>query len=236
MMKPYRLINTFELEQIRLPLQQAVELWSHDYCITPLHLELAPPPKGFSLGQTMGIHQGELLIALIDTDYLSFFNYALFGQDLPEFTPCSVSLFSLLLQNLFHLTTPQIRVTHIEQSTWFYKGSTSLILTLRNEDSSIQFILNPDFVYKQLPKIGIGQHPISALETALEEQKTQLTIDLEIFSISVDQLMRLEKGDVLTTDHPITTPIYLKHNQHPIAAVELGQTSMSKSIQLKRFL
>jgi flagellar motor switch/type III secretory pathway protein FliN len=100
----------------------------------------------------------------------------------------------------------------------------------------ITLVLNPDWVYEQLPKSNALKTVISPIDETLKRQKLTLNVELNPINLPVSQLVGLQVGDVIVLNHPLTTPIRVTKNKQVIAQAELGSSLNQKSILLRTSL
>jgi flagellar motor switch/type III secretory pathway protein FliN len=257
MIRPYRLINKSELQALNEAFNQVLQQWNEEYSLLPLSCCLSLPPKSVdrdpkaivknpSQAPTTPIKSHHCTLAHIEKKYLTVINLALFGQDELCFNPSSHALFLILLQQLFHtecsisdpsdlIITTESKVDILEAQNYVYSGSTCLLLTLNCGVVSTRLILNPDWVYQQLPKHQTNTTPLNTLEQALDHKTITLNAELLPIRLPLKQLVNLEIGDVLTSDHSLSQPLRLTQKQQLIAQIELASMAEHKSIILKRF-
>lgn len=233
MMKPYRLINPFELKTLTARCQKVLSDWNATYGFYPLSITMTLLPKAFSLEDKLMISSDSKPLALIDSNYLSTFNFILFGSQASCFNASSEALADLLFHPLFKVQSCSIQKEAVPD--WCYEGSTSLLLNLEAQGNKISLVLNPDWVYQQLPAAKNKEKPlITQIETAIEDESVSLNVELNPISLAVNELMDLQVGDVISLEHPLNTPLRLTERQTLIAHGELGLTNHHKSILLKR--
>lgn len=235
MMKPYRLINSYEMEELNQHFTQVTQHWSDEYTLTPFISDLASPPKDYAVHNGLKILADNQTIAIIEEQYLCVLNQILFGKNEPCFNSVSQELMLILLQKLLKSEQCNISKTTETIPNWFYKGSTCLLLTLStNNNNNITITLNPEWVYQYLSPNTAVPTNFDSLGDALAEQVLTLSLDLIPLSLPINQLINIQIGDVIVTDHPITTPLRLTQNGQLVAQAELGQSLHHKSIVLKR--
>ncbi|MFJ1268020.1 FliM/FliN family flagellar motor C-terminal domain-containing protein [Legionella lytica] len=233
-MKPYRLINAVELQQLNQHFKQELDAWNEEYCRTPLDLQLAMTPKNYRVKQAFMLqgHQDEL--GCIEGDYLSVVARAVFASEQAAFHAASQELFLKLLNQFFQHEESMLLPYQGDNPDWFYAGSTSVLLTLSCEHNNFTLIVNPDWVYQQLPASPRKTNPLSSVEEALAAQKIHLSLELSSSNLSIKSLAGLQIGDVLSTKHSITEPLRVIRGKELFAEAELGQSASHKSIVLKR--
>lgn len=235
-MKPYRLINTLELQELKTYIDKVLMQWNAAYSIAPLCAgNLEGCQETPACADASLVQQDDQVLALIDGNYTKTIIHAVFGEDKPCFNPIAQELFLLLMKQLFETDNCSIKTELFNKKNWLYPGSTCLKLTLNCFEESCIVILNPDWVYQQLPREKINTCTISNLDEALEAAAIPLQVELMPMQLSLEQLLKLQTGDIIACDHPISQALRLTENRKPIAQVHLGQTSDFKSIQLKRF-
>ncbi|USQ13095.1 FliM/FliN family flagellar motor switch protein [Legionella lytica] len=233
-MKPYRLINAVELQQLNQQFKHKLDAWNGEYCRTPLGLHLAMTPKNYRVEQAYMLQEHQDELACIEGDYLSVLTQAIFASEQSVFHAASKELFLKLLNKFFHREDSMLLPYQGENPEWFYAGSTSVLLTFACGQNNFTLITNPDWVYQQLPASPRKATALSSLEEALAEQTIHLSLELSSSNLSIKSLASLQVGDVLSTKHPITEPLRILRGTALFAEAELGQSASHKSIILKR--
>lgn len=233
MIKPFRLINSVELKMLEQHFSLLLLDWNKQYSLMPLTLKRVLPAKEYCSPQLKCVVDHDPL-ALIDEHYLTLVNQALFGENSSCFNPASQELFCTLLNQFFKVNQCSIHHCSNEIPDWFYPGSTCLLLIISCNNTDFTLVLNPTWVYQNLPQKKRQGKMAHTFDEALSEQKINLNLELTPFSLPLQQLINLEVGDVLVTDHPITTSVRLMHKEKLLAQAELGQSLPCKSIVLKR--
>lgn len=262
-MTPYRLINASEMQQLQQHFNQELKTWNDTYCIIPLQAELTKPttisarpmdaepceeplirhcvtpsPHAWGEGNNeesyLKAHPLEENLALLQGDYLKVINQALFGENKSCFNTASQNLLFLLAQRFFKTEHCILNKNSQENPNWFYAGSTCLLLTLHCHEHQFTLIINPDWIYKQLPKKIKTQKKLSSFDEALTKLPLHLNLELIPSCLSIKDLACLHIGDVFATNHPLSKPLQLTRKNHVFAQAELNQSSHYKSILLKR--
>jgi flagellar motor switch/type III secretory pathway protein FliN len=244
MMRPYRLINFQEMNELKQHFSQVLQDWNHAYALTPFVCHLATLPKDYEVPQSLNIIADKQSLALIGEHYLALTNQILFGENKPCFNTASQELIRVLLSNLLKREQGTLNETKLPTPDWFYKGSTSLLLTLNNSTSpntgeksalnTITIILSPDWVYQSLPPNKLRENSCASLDEALADRVLNLNLELDPLRLPINQLLNIQIGDVIATDHPIKSALRLTQNEQLIAEAELGKSAFHKSIVLKR--
>lgn len=232
-MKPYRLINASELQALNQHFSQVVADWNEEYALMPLSLQLSPTPKDYKVLKAQRLQEASDDLAMVAGDYLTVLNYALFNCDKPSFHATSQKLGLSLLSALCKSELCTLQQNTGEISDWFYAGSTSLLLSLSCAQSHFTLALNPNWVYQQLPKKKTLVM-LDSLDEALAEHTVKLCLELLPSKLSVNHLADIQVGDVLSTTHPLSTPLRLICGNELLAQAELGYSAHHKSIVLKR--
>ena len=237
-MKPYRLINSVELSQIQTRFTQSLAVWNEQYSLYPLSLKVSIPDKDDQSTPNTLISSGSYqpIMRMTEAHY-NLFNHALFGVPDADFNATSDELMLELFTQLLHSASCDFTTQNNEDSDWLYPGSTCLLLTFSCEPLSLRCLLNPEWVYHLLSADKRkSPQALHTLDEALAEQQLTLSLELDSFNIPFKQLMDLQLGDVLVTDHKLTQPLTLNYGQKQLATTELGQLSDHKSVLLKEFV
>jgi hypothetical protein len=235
-MNPYRLINSVELGQLYTQFSAPLDYWNQQYCLHPLTLKISIPTEEYINSHTCYVegNDGQLL-ACISDDFYRVINYSLFGQEDSCFNSCSEELFILLLKQLF-TTDSYLLNSRKQEVNWLYPGSTCLLVTLHCHSSSILMLLNPTWVHQNLALHKKCERGIISLDEALGEESLTLNLELCSMNLSIKQLVDLQIGDLISTDHKQTSPLQLMHEKKTYATAELGKKDDNKSIIIKEFL
>lgn len=232
--RTYRLITNNELHTLEKMFQQQIDIWNDDHALLPLSVSLNRQPnhqdpltkEAFVFSNKTGP------VAFMIEDSCSLMKRVLTGNNSNCFNPIAQILFMDLLTVLLQAQSRLLASPNIDD--WFYAGSPSLALTLKQEDTAITLHLHPKWVLSALPTHD--QHPPKAvtLSQALSTQAISLQLQLHPTQLQLGDLLRLQKGDVIKTDHAITTPLNLMHQQTIICQGYLGKTNAYKSIHITR--
>jgi Type III flagellar switch regulator (C-ring) FliN C-term len=233
-MKPFRLINTLELEQLKQGFTPVLNEWNKTYCRIPLTLELALPTKDNHLSSTIIIQDNGIDLARIDSDYLNTFKEALFGTYSACFNAASEALSHRLIAQFFKTQSCHLQPKLTNYLEWFYPGSSAVLLILSCHKAHLSMLLNPDWVLQQLPRKHRATTKLHSLDEALAKEVFDLDLELIPSTLSVKNLASMQVGDVLTTRHPLNTPLRVMQNNQFFSEAELGKSSHYKSIVLKR--
>lgn len=208
--------------------------WNNTYSFTPLSIELSLPPKGYHADYGLIIHAHDVPVASIDKEYLPLVNHSLFGIHDDCFNPSGEELFQVLIKQFLKKEHCAVSTHECSIQEWFYRGSTALILTLSCNTNKVTMALHPDWVYQNLLPSQNNKKNRESLDEAVAQQPLSFTLLLNTLTLPLNQLMALKKGDVIATDHLISEPLKVTQHEHFIAHAELGQSSLYKSIVLKR--
>ncbi len=215
--KPYRLINQLELTKLQKKLELALENWNNTHAMLPLTCRLGLGPT------TLDPHR-----ANTQTTRLSLIKHSLFGDQSSCFDAHAEELLAELLTQWFGSQSPE------PQKDWFYIGTPSLTLTLLCAEHHAIFYLNPQWVLNNLPSEETVKKPVATLHHALAKQHIDLTVELTPLALKLADLVRLNVGDLITTDHALTKPAYLSHHQQHVCDVEMGELNSFKTIKTTR--
>lgn len=245
-LKPYRILNETELQTLTRVCDARVAHWNDQYARFPLTftLERAARQPDTSTDLIAFTEHGQTL-AFTPQD-LSCIQYALFGDQSACFQTTATTLFCRFIQSL--LLTPftaenvtdhgriaeidMSKQTCIDQKMWFYKGSPCLALTLSQGKQSITIYLHPQWVLRTLHKPTASAQDLTACADALAKTILPCHVELNPLVLPLHALMQLKPGDVIQTDHPLSTPLRLQHQHQPLCKVDIGQYHAHKSIQV----
>lgn len=212
--KPYRLINALELQSLQQDFDNTLQHWNKEHALFPLSCRL-------DLGPTKPSQ-------IINSHDISTIKHSLFGDESTCFDAIAEDLFTTLLNQLFG-TQPKAPV-----DDWFYPGSPALTLTLSCSDKTMQLYIDPQWVLNALPSHTYRKPSATPLQDALATQQIKLHVELTSLPLSLSEILRLQVGDVIKTDHPITEPAQLVQHDLPICSVDIGKFNSYKSIQIMR--
>lgn len=235
--KPFRLVNDHEVGQLQQIINEHLHLWNEQYALFPLSVQVKKPDKPRLDGAAGWRFSAEQAVcALVLQNDLSALNDCLFGDVSFCFTAISETLLLTLFQQL--LANPALQQQPLTDSydDWFYTGSPVLSLILTSQCYSLLAYLSPKWVMQALNTPKQHQKPLTTLHNALANTTLDCQVTLPVIPLRLRDLLDLQPGDVLKTEHPLTKPLTLKHQQHVISEVELGTHHDHKSIQLVSFV
>lgn len=237
-LKPFRLINCTELNTLKQRLNKNLQQWNEQYARFPLTCELsstAMPIDQFMFTSLLRSEQQQPIALLLQHD-ISVISHSLFGNSDPCLYDISETLLLNLISTLLETSPLQLQKTIplTTDNEWFYNGSPSLLLTLHCDQHILHLALHHQWVLNTIPLAQTSTKPICPLNDALAEQVLQLNVVLDPLTLKLADVIRLCVGDVIKTDHPVTTPLKLSHYNKTICDVHLGEVNLNKSIQLMR--
>ncbi|PJD92371.1 MAG: hypothetical protein CK426_08935 [Legionella sp.] len=232
-MKPYRIINTHDLTLLSQKVNQQLHQWSEEFALHPLYCSLSLPAKESMLQECISIEAEKKTIACSENNLIALLQYAVFNHQDACFTPASHALATSMLGLVFTTDVFFNEQSCFHPIEWSYSGSTCLQMTLYCGLHRTTLFLSPSWVYQQLPPLKKKQTGLSSLEHATQTISLPLTLELEAFSLPLQQLLELKNGDVLVSDHAIESPLALVYNKKHIAHATHGKTSHFKSLSIK---
>lgn len=230
--KPYRLISCAELRAIQKNFEHIIHQWNDEYALHPLNCSVSRTPKILTVPPLEDyILIGDVAL-LVQPDW-AIIKHCLFGDHSACFDAQSKSLFSILLNQLLGTQSLQLKKAPDRPSIkdWFYTGAPSLVMTI---NQVMTIYLHPQWVLSALPLPELTQHPLAKLSDALAAEKVNLHVELNPVPLKLTDMVRLKVGDVIKTDHLLTTPLRLSINQKTICSVDIGKENSHKSIQITR--
>lgn len=234
-MKPYRLINSAQLDKLYALFADTLELWNQNYSLHPVTLGISvPTPNNVNTYCYYVKDAQEQILACIPDDYYHLLNQALFGEQDDAYKPCSEELFLRLLAELFHTEACSMQTVD-KQLSWLYPGSAAVVLHFSCTSSTCSILVNPAWVHQALPLKKKQQQNLSSLDEALAKKNLRLSVELDSMTISLQQLLDLQIGDVIKTDHQCSDRLRLVYEQKTYATTELGALATTKSIIIKEF-
>lgn len=228
----YRLITNNELHTLEKTFQQQIRVWNDKHALLPLSVSLNRQPNHQDLLTTEAFvfSNDTGPVAFMTDDDCFLMKRVLTGNMANCFNAMAHILFMDLLAVLLQAHSKMLAYPTV--SDWFYAGSPSLALTLNQEDTTITLHLHPSWVLSSLPTRVQHIPKTVTLSHALSTQAIFLQVQLNPTPLQLGDLLRLQKGDVIKTDHAITTPLNVMHQQTLVCQGELGQTNTYKSIHI----
>ena len=236
-LKPFRLINDSELKFLHDDIKQKLDRWNAEYALFPLSFNLNRLSKINIKSHQAAIMLTEnkpLALLMPDDDHLM--KHCLFGDESACFNNASELLFIDLLKDLLGVTT-LTRQSHsqlINSEDWFYKGSPALSLIFNSGSHIMTLYLHPQWVLAALPIRAFTLTSLEHFETALMSQTLDLHVELTPITLRVEDIMQLQIGNVIKTDHPLNQALQLKHQHKTLDYCQLGEQQSFKSIQISR--
>ncbi len=142
------------------------------------------------------------------------------------------SIFLDLLRQFLELDSLQLIWNSTHYQDWVYPGSACLHLTMTTTNELVHCYLHPEWVLAHLPQQSHAAKPISHLNASLASKKLSLTIEFTPLRLSLEKLLGLCVGDLIKTDHPITSPLPIQYKQQTVCTGIVGQSLQHKSIQI----
>lgn len=235
-MKPFRLINDSELNTLATQIEQRLQAWNHDYSLLPLQFEVARDwPEQNTFPEGIALDDGKI-IACGQSELIKLIQKAAFDSKEPELTQASQLLLLKLIETITKSDVTQIKPSDACASAWKYTGHCTLVLHLSCSSIKACVLLNPEWVYQQLPRHPIKPKPLSSVNNALNQRDIDCTINLSRCVLSLRKLKALRCNDVLMTDHLVSKPMQLTIDNKAVAEVCLGQHQEKKSIKIVSIL
>jgi len=235
-MKPFRLINDSELNTLATQIEQRLQAWNQDYSLLPLQLKVARDwPEQTTFPEGIALDDGHI-IACGQHELIMLIQKAAFDSNELEFAEASQLLLLKLIETITTSDVTQIKTSDACASEWKYTGHCTLALHLSCSSINTCVLLNPEWVYQQLPKHPTKTQPLSSVNEALNQRDIDCTIHLSSCVLSLRKLKALRFGDVLITDHPVTKPMQLSIDNNVVAEVYIGQHQEKKSIKIASIL
>lgn len=223
--KPYRLINCTELSALKQDFEHALQAWNKVHALFPLSCHLSRNPK----------RPNSRELDDMDKSRLSLIKYSLFGDKSDCFDTVANALFSSLLEQLSGSSTCMLNRDSTHTMTdWFYTGAPTLGLMLTCAGETTTLFMDPQWVLDALPATDCSKKSIIPLDDALATQALDLHVTLNPLPLKLADILRLQVGDLIKTDHPIAEPMTLTYQQQTICNVNIGKSNVNKSILTTR--
>lgn len=228
-MKPFRLINQRESLFLEATLSRRLKEWCDRYAINPLSCHISLNTEAAEdVASIRHYASDNTPICLSSSKASSFIQQVVFGQIAKSFDAIAEQLHIDLLNLLCDTTSLHQQVT-FDRLDWFYKGSPCISLSIESNDASLVLYFHPTWVINALPQTE-SLTPLTPLNEALNEASLTMHVVLNSFTLPLSNISQLQVGDVIKTDHPLSTPLSLTHVCNTICHVELGE----QSIQITR--
>lgn len=236
-LKPFRLINIRELKELEQSFAKKIQLWNEQYALFALagSLSACPTSNEWGMGYVF-VTKEEQPIALLVQQDLAVLKQSLFGDTSDCFNSIAEMQLGLVLQQVIGIESLQKKplngANNWVREEWFYTGSPTLALSLKVKEQALTVYLHPKWVLQALPRsAGIKPSKID-LEEALSPQLLEWQVELTPMRLQVKNMLSLRVGDVIKTDHLLSTPLLLKHQQQTVCHGEIGKTNHYKSIKI----
>ena len=236
--KPFRLITDAECHLIQSAFELKLNHWNSEQALFPLTCTVQrSTPLEHDTVAWIADETG-LKLLMVEDGYATL-QHALFGEASDCFNdvmkPLLLTLFTYLLDcKCSHVIPSVARDDGQTLDDWFYSGSPALTLTLSQGMHHMRLYLHPNWVLNALPTCPPSPNTLTALDDALETVSIDLSVELNAMPLKLKDMMGLQVGDVIQTEHPITTPVILNHHQHNVCSAFIGETHDYKSIQITR--
>ncbi|ARG96955.1 FliM/FliN family flagellar motor C-terminal domain-containing protein [Legionella micdadei] len=232
--KPYRIINSIELQHLTHQFQEVLLHWNKTHFIEPIELEVSCCSEIYKFNETQLINdRNDSPIALIDQDYLPFLQKSIFGEVSYCLDQVSSEIFIRLLNDFLSMDSLQTTRNSTHYNEWIYPGSASLILTFSHNKGLFHLYLHPNWVLAHLQPQN-SPTPLTGLELTLASKKLTLTIEFAAFRLPLGKLLNLQVGNIIKTDHALNKPLLVQYNNQTVCEGEIGRLLQHKSIQLTR--
>jgi hypothetical protein len=231
--KPFRLINSQELKELQHRFDSNLLLWNKEHALFAFNCHLSCTQNTEQLdNEFVTFTEQEQPVALLAQHDFSAIKHCLFGDVADCFNTTSNILLIELLNQVLELKWLQQKPDSPSLDEWFYPGSPSLRLTLTEGDQAMTLYLHPQWVLDILPRHPLINKSIDGLHDALERQLLHWHVDLHPVVLPLIDMLHLQVGDVIKTDHPISMPFLLKAEQQTLCQVDIGESEHYKSIQI----
>lgn len=239
--KPYRLINPNELMMLQEKFERIIQLWNDKHALLPLSCVLSHALTPVSTHEcTLLLDGANAQALLLNSDY-AIIKHSLFDDASDAFNAISQTLLMVLINELLGTTSlTQQSCPPSANKEWFYTGAPTLALILTNSTNgtclhpNITLYLHPQWVLCALPKNHNSKIKPIAIHKAIDTKKIDLQVALIPVPLPLKSMLNLRVGDVIKTDHPLTAPLHLNHQQQTVCHVDIGITNAYKSIQITR--
>ena len=231
--KPFRLINSQELEQLQHRFDNNLRLWNEEHALFALNCHLRCTHKIGQLdNEFVTLTEQDQPVALLAKHDFPAIKHCLFGDIADCFNTISETLSIKLLIQVLGLKWLQQETASPILNDWFYTGTPSLTLIVSGDTQSMTVYLHPQWVLDVLPKHPLINKSTDNLDDALETQLLLWHVDLNPVVLPLANMLQLQVGDVIRTDHPLTMPLLLKTEHQTLCQVDIGETNQYKSIQI----
>lgn len=233
-LKAFRLVNDREISLIERTFAQRLAQWNEEQALFPLSCHLSRSPAKPLPANSERRFVGEY--ALMTGNDLSVIKHSLFGDVSASFDEIAHIRLITFLDHLLDVSSSGHAAASDSSQEWFYTGSPSLTLHLHAATYTMALHLHPYWVLDTLPRIDKKPALQGTIQKALGTERLLCQIELTAISLPLEALVQLKVGDVIRSDHAITTPLILKHQHKTICHVRLGTDNHKKSIQIESTL
>lgn len=234
--KPFRLVNSRELMDLELSFSKKLQGWNERYALLPFSCVVTNVCKPDKTDDDLLLCSNEYqTIALLQTKHLWALKQCLFGDSSACFDSVSQPLLAELIKQLLdmeHINLEQQKNTTFLQEEWFYHGSATIAIKLSIGKDELTLYLHPEWVQNELPKLNSDPLPKVDLKDLLGSELLRCQVELKPFTLKVKDTLNLKVGDVIKSDHLLSSPLDLKQQGKSICLVEPGQAKQHKSIQI----
>ncbi|QDP72921.1 hypothetical protein FOG18_10280 [Legionella israelensis] len=235
-MNPYRLITSEELSYLSMNIKQNIQRWNDSYALLPAQVEFSRTWPKNELYSYAFIKNDELCLAVATESFIPMISGALFDARETEFQKTSECFSLKLIQHITGYEVKSARIPANIPASWQYHGHCTLALKLSCLDLESILLLNPEWVYQQLPKGKSSDKVLWKINDALSEELLEGVVLLSNCVLPLKKLKSLKPGDLLLTDHKKEQPLRLILKKQPIAEAFLGQKQGKKSIKIRSIL
>lgn len=234
-LKPYRLVNARELSALQQRFAEKINIWNDQYALLPFYCQLSSQCKPADEERWFLFStEKDVPIALLPESGLTSLKYCLFGELSDCFNAVSQSMLILFVRQLLELPDlQQSSLSAISYDEWFYKGSPSVAVSL---SPGMNLYLHPRWVLSLFPMKACVTELTSDLHQALANEQLPCQVELIPVNLQLKDVIRLQVGDVIKTEHSINQPLLLKNHHQRLCDVEISKLNHYKSIQIKSSL
>lgn len=231
-MKTYRLINRSEMKALAPKVDALIQTFTH-YTSSEIQFhwrqnEESPTGAHWQSWQ----HHETCLCQIAQIDIQQLTHHLLDTQPThPLYEQFTLEVLQQALKAFF-ATDDLNRVASPLNQSWFHPGSPCLSLNLTIHGMNFLVYFNPQWILNHVPEIDKSCKQLVSAKHALSDEKLELTVHLNPFTIPLAQLSQLHPGDVIALEQTRFQPLHLTQNNRVIASTHLGRDKTHKAIQI----
>lgn len=232
-MKPFRMLTSMEEKQLDQHIRETFNQWLQQYALMEADVYQSKDIN-YPLTQAL-VNKSQQALIVLSKNWLQFWTELLFDCDADVFYPTTKNI---VLSYFNDLAGESLLMDEAYYSgdLWQYFGTPAQSFCFKSKNSETMMVLSPDVVLKRLGTSKTSAKPLTPITECIDEKSLSFDVECSLGHITLQDIRQLQAGDVLVSDIPVGSPIYLTHDGQKQAEVVLGQQSGKKSIKIRSFL